>query len=287
MGYLHSAVSNEVCSNGLGEITLTVTGGTGPYTYAWSNSGSTQTIAGLSTGLYSCTITDDLGCLIITGDISVGNTASGMSASTTVVDAICGNNGSIDLTVVGGTTPLTFAWSNSGTTEDISGLGAGTYTYTVTDANSCVLTGSADVIETFGNITYTYSTVSETCGNGAGEIDITVSGGTAPFTFAWSNSATSEDLTVLSAGAYMCTITDANGCSVTTSTIDVTNLPGNMSISNVLVTDETCSNGYGSVDISISGGAAPITYLWLNGATTEDIVNIRHDKYEIFVRETG
>lgn len=282
-----STVTNEVCSNGAGSITLNVTGGTGPYTYAWSNAGTTQSITGLSAGLYSCTITDNLGCSIVTGDISLGNTASGMSASTTVVDATCGNNGSIDLTVVGGTAPLTYLWSNAATTEDITGLGAGTYSYTVTDANNCVLTGSATVVETNGNIAYTFFTVSEVCGNGSGEIDLAVTGGTGPYTFNWSNAATSEDLTGLSAGSFTCTITDASGCSVTTSTIDVTDLPGNMSISNVVVTDETCSNGYGSVDITVSGGAAPISYLWSNGATTEDISNLSAGTYTVTVTDNN
>lgn len=282
-----SAVTNEICSNGLGEIALNLTGGAVPYTFNWSNGSTAQTATGLSAGSYSCTITDNAGCSIVTGNISVGNTASGLSASTAITNAVCTSNGSIDLTVVGGAAPLTFTWSNGASTEDISGLAAGSYTYTVTDANSCTLTGVATVAETNGNITYTYTTASEICGNGLGEINLSVTGGAAPYTFAWSNAATSEDLTGLSAGAYTCTITDANGCSVTTNTINVTNLPGNLSISNVVVTNETCSNGYGGVDISITGGAAPISYAWSNGATTQDIVNMSAGTYTVTVTDNN
>ncbi len=280
-----SAVTNEICSNGQGEITLNVSGGTAPMTYAWSNGGTTATISGLSAGTYSCTITDNNGCSIVTGAISVGNTATGMSASIAVTDASCGNNGAIDLTVNGGTMPLTFSWSNGATTEDISGLTQGVYTYTVTDVNGCSLSGSGTVIETNGNITYTYTTSAETCGNGAGSIDLTPAGGQGPYTFSWSNGPTTEDQTGLSAGTYTCTINDVGGCSVTTSGIQVNNLSGNLSITNTLVTNETCSNGLGTVDITVSGGQAPLSYAWSTGASTEDISNLSSGVYSVTVTD--
>ncbi|MDX2362441.1 MAG: choice-of-anchor L domain-containing protein [Crocinitomicaceae bacterium] len=282
-----SAVTNEICSNGQGEITLNVTGGNAPYTFAWSNLGTTATINGLSSGLYSCTITDGSGCSIVTGDISVGNTASGMSASTVVTDASCSANGAVDLTVVGGSAPITFAWSNAETTEDITNLGAGAYDYTATDNNGCEVMGSATVIQVNGNITYTYTTASEVCGNGVGAIDLTPAGGTAPYTFVWSSGPTTEDLTGLSAGGYTCDITDNTGCTITTGTIQITNLPGNLSITNVVATDETCSNGLGSIDISVSGGAAPITFVWSNGPTTEDISNLSSGSYDVVVTDNN
>lgn len=281
------AITNEICTNGQGEITLTVTGGAVPYTYLWSNAGTTATINGLSSGTYSCTITDNAGCSIVTGNITVGNTPNGMSASTVVTDAVCGPNGSIDLTVAGGTAPFTYAWTPGGATEDLTNIGAGTYAYTVTDVNGCAVSGSDDVIETNGLITYTFTTTSETCGNGAGAIDLTPAGGVGPYTFVWSSGPTTEDLSGLSAGTFSCTITDNNGCSVTTSNIQVTDNPGNLSISNVVATDETCSNGFGSVDISITGGQAPITFVWSNGPTTEDISNLSSGTYDVVVTDNN
>ncbi|PHR26682.1 MAG: hypothetical protein COA38_14440 [Fluviicola sp.] len=282
-----SAITNEICTNGQGEIALTVTGGNAPYTYVWSNSGSTATITGLSSGLYSCTITDNSGCSIVTGDLAVGNTANGMTASTTVIDASCSNNGSIDLTVVGGAIPLTFAWSNSGTTEDISNLAGGTYIYTVTDNNGCVVTGSATVVQTNGNITYTNTTTSEICGNGTGAIDLTPAGGVGPYTFVWSSGPATEDLVGLPAGSYTCDITDNTGCTITTSVISVTDLPGSLSITNLIATDETCSNGLGSIDISVTGGTPIITYSWSNGPTTQDVTNLTSGTYEVTVTDNN
>jgi len=281
------AITNEICSNGQGQIELTVSGGAVPYTFNWSNGGNTATITGLSSGTYSCTITDNAGCSIVTGNISVGNTPNGMSASTVVTDASCGPNGSIDLTVNGGASPFTFLWTPGGATEDLVNLGAGTYTYTVTDVNGCEVSGSDDVIETNGLITYTFTTTSETCGNGTGSIDLTPAGGVGPYTFSWSNGPTTEDISGLSAGNFTCTITDFNGCSITTSSIQITDNPGNLSISNVIATDETCSNGLGSVDISVTGGLAPITYAWSNGPTVQDISNLSSGTYDVIVTDAN
>lgn len=282
-----SSITNEICSNTSGSVALTVTGGTAPYTYAWSNGGTNASISGLASGVYSCTITDALGCSVLTSDFTVGNTASGMSGATVVTDAACGPNGSIDLTITGGTAPINVVWSNAVTTEDISGLGQGVYTYTATDANGCVVTGTATVTETNANLTYTYTTTSEVCGNGLGSVDLTPNGGVAPYSFAWSGGETTEDIAGQSAGTYTCVITDANGCSITTSGIQITDLPGNLNISNVVATDETCSNGFGSIDISITGGTAPINYVWSEGSTTEDISNLSSGTYSVTVTDAN
>ena len=280
-----SSVTNEICTNGQGEISLNTSGGTGPYTYAWSNGGTTSTVSGLSSMTYSVVITDNLGCSIQSEVFTIGNTANGMTASAAVTDAACSNNGSIDLTINGGANPLVFAWSNGSSTEDITNLVGATYTYTVTDANSCEVSGSATVIETNGAITYTFSTVSEICGNGTGSIDLVPAGGSGPYTFLWSNGATTEDISGLSLGIYSVTITDQNGCSITTSNIQISNSPGSLSIANVVATDETCSNGLGNIDISITGGSAPITFSWSNGASTEDISNLSSGTYSVTVTD--
>ncbi|MCP4123303.1 MAG: T9SS type A sorting domain-containing protein [Bacteroidetes bacterium] len=128
------------------------------------------------------------------------------------------NDGSIDITVGGGLAPYTFSWSNGGTTEDISGLAPGSYTVDVTDANGCTENGNATVAAgadpcatTVINISGNVSDENGAGGND-GSIDITVGGGLAPYTFSWSNGASTEDLTGLAGGTYTVDVMDANGC---------------------------------------------------------------------------
>ena len=280
-------ITNEICSNGQGSINLSVNGGSGPYTYVWNNGATTSAITGLTSGTYSCVITDNTTCSISTSTITVGNTPNGMSASTIVTDAVCSANGAIDLTLNGGSNPITYSWDNGATSEDLSGLSAGTYSYTINDGSGCQLTGSATVIQTNGNISYTPLTSDEVCGNGQGTIDLSVSGGNGTYTYLWSNSATTEDISSLSAGTYTCTITDGNGCSVTTSAFTISDNSGNLSVTNIIATEETCSNGLGSIDISVSGGTGTINYTWNNGQTTQDISNLSAGIYDVIVTDNN
>src|SRR5205085_538278 len=124
----------------------------------------------------------------------------------------CGNaNGSIDITVTGGTTPYTYSWSNISTTEDISNVAANTYTITVTDNNGCVAT-QAVTISTTTNPTLSTSITQTSCGNNNGAIDLTVTSGTSPYSYGWSNASTTEDISNLAANTYTVTVTDNNNC---------------------------------------------------------------------------
>jgi len=104
----------------------------------------------------------------------------------------------------------------------------------------------------------------EICGNSAGAIYVTTTGGTTPITYSWSNGSTSEDISGLVAGAYTLTVTDSNGC-VFNHNETVVNTSGTLQLDNAVVTDENCNNGTGVIDIYVSGGATPYTYVWSNG----------------------
>ena len=134
-----------------------------------------------------------------------------------------GSDGSIDLTVTGGVPPYTYNWSNGSTTEDISGLTAGNYTVTITDNAASSLTTIISITEP-AEIIIIDSIISVTC-NGAnnGSIYITPTGGTGPYNYAWSNGATTQNITGLSAGIYSVTVSDGNGCTLSQSET-VTNL---------------------------------------------------------------
>ncbi|MBW8050231.1 MAG: adhesin, partial [Cytophagales bacterium] len=146
-----------------------------------------------------------------------------------ITDENCGDGqGAIDITLSGGVFPYNFAWSTGDTLEDISGLNAGNYTCQITDSNGCIINLSATVKNAAGSLILNSSIVTdEICGNGQGAIDITVSGGTIPYIFTWSNGDTTEDISGLSAGNYTCQITDSNGCFINLS-VTVTNVVGSL-----------------------------------------------------------
>ncbi|MFZ9661260.1 MAG: T9SS type A sorting domain-containing protein, partial [Chitinophagaceae bacterium] len=136
-----SFTKTDVQCNGslTGNATVNPSGGTAPYRYAWSNGATTQSITGLAAGTYDVTITDDdgAGCSIFASVTISQPTAINISASV-IGEAVSGaNNGSIDISVTGGTSPYSYAWSNGQITQDITALSSGDYTVTVTDNNSC------------------------------------------------------------------------------------------------------------------------------------------------------
>ena len=267
--------TNVSCNGGNdGTIDISVSGGTAPYTYLWSNAATTASIVNVTAGTYSVTITDANGCtdnssVTITEPIVL--TASGVATN---VSCNGGNDGTVDLSVTGGTAPYTYAWDNSATTEDMIGLTAGTYSVTVTDANGCTATASATITESTLLVTNGTITDVSCLGSADGSIDVTVTGGTTPYTYAWDNTATTEDLSGLTAGTYTVTITDANGCTDTvpftvTTTPDITapiadlmNLTDITAQCEVLTTDvptPTATDNCGGVVTTTHNVTFPIT----------------------------
>ncbi|MDB4533889.1 gliding motility-associated C-terminal domain-containing protein [Vicingaceae bacterium] len=265
----------EFCSNNNGEIDITVTGGTGPYTYLWNNGATTEDLTGIAGGTYSCTITDVPGCNVLTGNITINNNPGTLVLAAATSNESCANGtGTINLNISGGAPGYTFVWSpNVSSNANATNLSAGMYYYTVSDINGCSITDSSEIFNDAGTLSLDiFSVIDEICGNGLGEIDLTVSGGTAPVTYLWSNGATTEDLTGLPTGIFSCTITDANGCSINSGNINVSDNPGTLAIDNILINDESCGNALGAINITISGGATPYSFLWNTGATTEDLL---------------
>ena len=267
-----------------GAVDITVTGGTPPYTYLWSNGAMTQDISGVGAGVYLVTVTDSRSCSFIPDPYIVG---ADVAASVTHVTCNGGANGAINLSPAFGTPPYTFVWNTIPvqTTEDISGLKAGTYCVTITDfvgstRDTCINVNQPAAIVASATITHD---INENC---QGAIDLNVTGGTLPFTYIWSNGATSQDLTALCGGQYCVTITDGNGCTLDTC-FNV--FSGNVGLS----LDAT---QYGNYQISCSGicdgeitsvvtGGSTFTYLWSNGATTPNISGVCAGSYTLTVTD--
>lgn len=200
----------------------------------------------------------------------------------THVDALCGSNiGSITTTVTGGFAPYNYSWNAGYTTPNLTNLTAGTYTLVVVDAMGCMQQITV-VIQSLGIFSLGESHWDATCGNNDGLIDLTNQGGVSPFTYTWSNGATTEDQSNLSAGIYDVTVTDSFGCFNST-TIIIGNINGPTLTSSSL--SSTCGNSNGSIDLVPSGGVPPYTYLWSNGATTEDISSLSAGFYNVTVSD--
>ncbi|MBK6527918.1 MAG: proprotein convertase P-domain-containing protein [Crocinitomicaceae bacterium] len=289
---ISTSITSVTCAGGNnGAIAVTTSGGTAPYTYSWSNGASTEDLSSITANTYTITITDDNGC-IYSEDLVVSTLPSMVIVANNVTNEACGtSNGSIDISVSGGSGSYGYSWSNGMMTQDISSLSAGLYTIDVTDGFGCVSTQNITLINDVSNCSaYCFldavvnSITDEICGNGTGAIDISVVDATQPYTLSWSTGSTNEDLSNLSAGTYSITINDANQCEHI-ETFTVGNTTSGLGISASSVSDENCGNGLGAIDISVSGGTLPYTYNWSTGATSQDLTNLTTGSYSVTVTD--
>jgi hypothetical protein len=123
------------------------------------------------------------------------------------------NNGAINITVNGGVPPYSYSWSNSATTEDISGLTAGAYSVTVTASNGSTKNASFTVNQPSA-LSVNISIQNSNCGASNGKVTASASGGTPPYSYQWSTGHTTQTVNALYGGTYYVTVTDAAGCSV-------------------------------------------------------------------------
>lgn len=286
LSFGQTGIQNESCGNSNGSLNISVSGGTGPYSYAWSNGASSEDLSGLSAGSYTVSVTDALGCQI-SSTYSIQNGSGALNVSGQSSSAICSSaNGSIVQTVVNSNGPVVFAWNNGATTQNVSGLLPGTYSCTISDASGCQIINAYTVGQLNGDISVSGVLVTnESCGNANGAINITATGNN--LSYLWSNGQTSEDLTGISAGNYSCTISNAQGCSVSTGTIAVINNSGGMVVSNQAIVPATCSQSNGSINVSVFGGQSPYNYSWSNGASTEDISGLNAGIYTLQVSDAN
>ncbi len=201
-----------------GSADATVIGGTPNYFYDWSNGASTEDLSGVSAGTYTIVVTDDNGCKDSTTVTLTDPPGVEVSGSVTNVSCFGQSDGAIDAAATGGTGTLTYMWSTGSSNEDVTGLTGASYTLVVTDGNNCTVSTDFTVSEPDSiSVSYTASEFSHghnVSVNGAsdGEIDVSFSGGTGPYTYLWSNGSTDLNQEDLPAGTYVLTITDNNGC---------------------------------------------------------------------------
>jgi PKD repeat protein len=282
-----SVSSTEVCEGG--SFSFTDTSTDDPTGWDWDfgdgNTSTTQnpshSYAAAGTYTVSLTATNANGSDTETMSVTVNPLPT---ASVTPTDATCNGSadGSVIATSAGGTAPYTYLWGGGETTATITGLNAGTYNVTVTDANGCVNTSSGSVSEPAA-IVLTPSSTDASCGNSDGTASIAAAGGTPAYTYLWSTGATTDNITAVAAGSYTVTVTDANGCSeIETISINDAGAP----MINAASTNVTCfGDADGTATAIPSGGTSPYTYLWSTGGTTDSEADLAAGTYTITITD--
>ncbi len=284
--------TNVSCNGGSnGTATVTVGGGTPGYTYLWSPSGGTAaTATGLAAGTYTVTVTDANSCqLTRTFTITQPTAMAVVSSSQTNIACNGGTTGAASVTVGGGTPGYTYLWSPSGgTAATATGLSAGTYTVTVTDANSCQTTANFTLTQPTAMTVTSSSQTNIACNGGStGAASVTVSGGTPGYMYSWSPSGgTAATATGLSAGIYTVTVTDGNSCQLTrTFTItQPTALTATSSQTNI-----ACNGGStGAASVTVSGGTPGYMYSWSpSGGTAATATGLSAGTYTVTVTDAN
>ncbi|HKK41975.1 MAG TPA: gliding motility-associated C-terminal domain-containing protein, partial [Bacteroidales bacterium] len=294
-----------------------ISGGRGGYSYRWytyngniTGPDNTDRLDNITAGTYYLEVTDVLGCVTIDsvkltepeGMVLTGSQVSLSPDENYNISCNGANDGSISISVSGGSGNYSYYWTGPGgysaTTEDISDLSAGTYNCTTTDVNGCVLTPAPEFTLTEPaplSLTVTPSVSVDgayniSCFGATGSISVNVTGGsTGNYNFNWSTTDGSglvegqANQPSLTAGSYHLDVTDLNGC---IASADVTLTQPPELITGITVTDITCQASNfdnGSLDLSVSGGTGSYSYLWSNGATTQDISGLTAGKYSVTI----
>ena len=287
-------ISPTTCDNNSGSITVDIQGGMEPYDFMWSSNATsgTGTIANLAEGNYTLTITDACQNISIFEGIEVPNTVTQELAiiDQNISPTSCDNDsGSISLTVQGGLAPYTYVWSNNATSETISGLAEGDYSVTVTDA--CLSTSVINTIAIVNVVTAELDIAGQniqgtTCENNSGSIALTVEGGLTPYTYMWSNNATTESISDLGEGEYSVTVTDAcSSTSVLSGMTIVNTVTSDVAITGQDIQPTSCASNSGSISVLVDGGLAPYTYSWSNNSTSESIAGLSEGLYSVTVTD--
>lgn len=276
----------------IGSIDATVSGGTAPYTYVWSNGAGTQDINTLAAGTYTLTVTDSKLCTVsFTVDITTPTTL-GHNASITDVNCNGGGDGVIDVTTFGGTLPYSFSWSSGQNTENISGLVANNYTINITDGNGCTNSAIYPVAEPATAVNLTSSATVVSCrGGNDGAIDVVTTGGTPGYTYQWVSDQggvlpyITESISAIPYGTYTVTATDINGCQFTI--LQLVDEPITALSSTPLLVDILCFGDVtGSIDPVIAGGTPGYSYSWSNGATSPTVSGLTAGPYTLTVTDS-
>ncbi len=285
---------NTSCVSPNGSLTVSATNGAAPYSY--NNGISTNQngqFSNLAASNYVVTVTDANGCTgTVTATVVNQANAPSLSVSSNTANSACVQpyNGAFTVSATGGAAP--YSYSITGTTNQtgtFAALQAGSYPVTVTGANGCTATITVDVLNqpTVLNVQVANNTPNSSCAAPNGSFNVTATGGTAPYTYSIQGATNQTgNFAGLNGNTYNITVTDGAGCSGTAS-VTIANSPAVVTLSASQLPATSATNPDGSAEVSASGGTAPYTYEWSNGATTDEIENVVAGNYSVTVTDAN
>ncbi|MEO1517837.1 MAG: T9SS type A sorting domain-containing protein [Bacteroidota bacterium] len=292
-----STTNETVVGANDGTATATASGGTPPFDYDWGMPGQTPTVTGLMPGTYVVTVTDANDCeeeisvTILPGSVDCSTLTVEMESSS--VSCFGDSDGTATAIPSGGTPAYSYLWDDPDMQETATatGLAAGTYRVTVTDANDCTVVGEVTVDEPL-EVTVEVTATNETsAGLNDGTATAVGSGGVAPYSYQWSPSGVTASITDLAPGLYVVTVTDANDC---TAVGEVEVLSGSIDCNTLEVelsgVPTSCNGGMdGSATASPTGGTAPYEYLWndSDAQTTQTATGLAAGTYRVTVEDAN
>ena len=280
---INESIGNITChSSNNGLISASTTGGTGGVFYSWSTGATGQIITNLGPGSYSITVTDGNLCSTTETYELIEPTAMNAQVNTTQASSPLVADATATVVINGGTPQYTFFWSNGATGQSITNLGVGTYSVSITDANDCQVIQFFSIEAMGCQLNVEPQIVNNLChGGNIGQATAIVSNSNGNVQYNWSNGATSQSVTGLTAGNYTVTVTD-NAC-VVIENISISE-PATLAVS-ATISSPTCTNTNGSITLNVNGNGANYTYLWSNGAVTQNISNLSAGTYTVTITD--
>ncbi|MEO5581487.1 MAG: gliding motility-associated C-terminal domain-containing protein [Saprospiraceae bacterium] len=284
LGVTASKITHPCPGQNNGGIEITASGGTGTYTYLWTNGSTSQNLTNVGPGSYNVTVKDGAGATAPLANAVVLSALTVISQQTEPSGG--NNNGSITLTVSGGNSGYKYLWSNSATTKDINNLATGTYTYTVTDGANCTI---GPISVAIGNVALDITNIVATgpscAGQTSGSIAISTVGGKTPYTYAWTGpnnfTAATEDISGLAAGTYKVTVKDAANATKTSADIVLTGVGTPLTLTGKIKNVSLPGINDGEITLTPIGGTPPITYRWNTGSTSAILTGLAIGDYTV------
>lgn len=275
-----------------GSITNVIgTGGTN-LTFAWSNGATSYNLDGVSAGTYTLTLTNDAGCSTTFGPyVLTGGGAPSLTTPPTITNQTCNGNGSLAGMVVNSSVAIQSIQMNGNVVSSYDQtLPAGSYTFVVTDVNGCIGTFGPYVIQSISapSIAGTATIIDATCIADGSISGLSVTGGTAPITYAWNGNNSTDASLVAANGSYTLTATDAIGCTVTSGPHVIGMAPTPAISGTPVLQQPTCIVPGNITGLTASGGVGTLTYSW-NGSpsTGTDLFGISAGSYTLTVTDAN